>query len=283
LTIYPDIGLRPMGDLDLLVPKAQFAEAVRIARSLGYVDSGPEAAPGLKDLLSHEACLVKLDGSVVLEIHHSLVADQTFTYSVPVDWFWEQTEPLPVVNARLAGLRMLTPAAQVLYAVSHAMLQHGGHAVPQRWVYDIDQLIRVYAARLDWDLLLSQARAFEWTSALRAAFLRAQEYFNTPIPVEVMARLEQTTDRHTDLVARKQIRPATHILEESLQLSSLNWAGRARLIWALLFPSPAYMRWRYGFQAPWRLPGYYLFRWGGILKDGLRTAASAAWGESPVE
>lgn len=283
LTIYPDRGLRPMGDLDLLVPKAQFAEAVQIARALGYVDSAPEAAPGLKDLLSHEACLVKPDGSAVVEIHHSLVADQTFTYSVKVDWFWEQTEPLPCEDARLAGLRMLTPAAQVLYAAAHAMLQHGGHTVPLRWEYDLDQLMRAYAARLDWELLLSQARAFEWTSALQAALMRAREYFETPIPLDAHNKLTQSTDRHAGLVARKQTRPATHILEEHLKLSSLNWNGRLRLLWALLFPSPAYMRWRYKFKDGWRLPGYYLLRWGGILKDGLRTAASMAWGEGPAE
>jgi hypothetical protein len=283
LTIYPDIGLRPMGDLDLLVSKAQFAEAVQIARSLGFVDSKPEASPGLKDLLNHEACLVNLDGSVVLEIHHSLVADRTFTYSAPVDWFWEQIEPLPIVDARLAGLRMLTPAAQVLYAASHAMLQHGGHTVPLRWEYDIDQLLCAYVGRLDWELLLSQARAFAWGSALRAALARTQEYFDTPIPTDRLVQLSQFTDRHTDLVALKQTRPATHILEEGLKLLSLNWAGRLRLVWALLFPSPAYMRWRYQFHGSWALPWYYLARWGGILKDGFRTAHSIVWSEAPVE
>lgn len=277
LTIYPDIGLRPMGDLDLLVPKGQFAEAVQIARSLGYVDSGPEAAPGLKDLLSQEVCLVKPDGSAVVEIHHSLVADQTFTYSVKVDWFWEQTESLPVMDARLAGLRMLTPTAQVLYAAAHAMLQHGGHTVPLRWEYDLDQLIRVYAGRLDWGLLLSKARAFAWGSALGASLARAREYFDTPIPTDSLAQLSQLTDRHTDLVVLKQTRPATHILEERLKLLSLNWTGRVRLLWALLFPSPAYMRWRYRFQGSWRLPWYYLARWGGILKDGFHTALSIVW------
>lgn len=283
LTIYPDMGLRPMGDLDILVPKRQFAEAVRLAGSLGYADSKPEAAPGLKDLLNHEACLVKTDGSAVVEIHHSLVADQTFTYAVPVDWFWEQVEPLPVSDPRLAGLYMLTPTAQLLYAAAHAMLQHGGHTVPLRWEYDMDQLVRTYSSRLDWDLLLSQARAFEWTSALQAALARARESFDTPIPPEVLVRLEHNTDRHANLVALKQTRPATHILEERLKLLSLNWVGRLRLVWALLLPSPAYMRWRYQFKEVWRLPGYYLLRWGGILKDGLRTAASAAWGESPAE
>jgi hypothetical protein len=279
LTLYPDIGLRPMGDLDLLVSKERFSEAVQIVRALGYVDSEPEAASGLRDLLNHEVSLVKTDGSVVVEIHHSLVADKTFTYAVPVDWFWEQTEPLISGDARFVGLCMLTPAAQVLYASAHAMLQHGGYKVPLRWEYDIDQLVRVYATRMNWDLLLDQARDFEWTSALQAALSRACELFDTPVPSDIQDDLAQSSDRHVHLVAYKQTRPATHIHRERLKWLSLNWAGRLQQVWALLFPSPSYMRWRYGFQDSWRLPGYYLWRWGGILKDGLRTASSLVWNE----
>jgi hypothetical protein len=178
---------------------------------------------------------------------------------------------------------MLTPTAQVLYAASHAMLQHGGHAVPLRWEYDIDQLLRAYAGCLDWELLFSQARAFAWGSALGAALVRVQEYFDTPIPADILARLESITDQHAGLVALKQTRPVTHILEERLKLLSLNWHGRMRLVRALLFPSPAYMRWRYQFQGFWPLPWYYLARWGGILKDGFQTALSIVWSEAPVE
>ena len=85
LTIYPDIGLRPMGDLDLLVPKNDLAEAVQIAKTIGYEDTAPEASPGLRDLINHEICLQKTgEHSITLEIHHSLVADKTFVYAVPV-------------------------------------------------------------------------------------------------------------------------------------------------------------------------------------------------------
>jgi hypothetical protein len=37
LTVYLDIALRPMGDMDLLVTKAKLAEAIAIAKSLYYV------------------------------------------------------------------------------------------------------------------------------------------------------------------------------------------------------------------------------------------------------
>ena len=174
LTIYPDIGLRPMGDMDVLVPITHLGEAVRIARSLGYSDAEPEASPGLRDLLNHEVCLQKAGSlSTVLEIHHSLVADKIFSYSVPVDWFWGQTQALTTSSQlQFEKILMLTPAAQVLYASSHAMLQHGGNNTPLRWYYDLDQLIRHYQGNLDWDLLLSQARKFEWGSALAAALSR---------------------------------------------------------------------------------------------------------------
>ncbi len=273
LTIYPDIGLRPMGDLDILVPKEKLAEAVKIAMSLDYADTLPEASPGLNDLLSHHACLQKTgEHPISLEIHHSLVADKSFVYSVPVDWFWTQTELLDEsLQTKYKDLRMLTPIAQILFAATHAMLQHGGKNAPLRWFYDLDRLIRLYSERLDWGLLLSHTWEFEWNSALDAALSQTNAYFNTPIPEQVRTSLSEQSDRHQQLVALMQIQPATHILEERQKILSLNFYGRFRLILALILPAPAYMRWRYQLKTSWMLPAYYLIRWGGILKDAMQT------------
>lgn len=271
LTIYPDIGLRPMGDLDILVPAAQLDEAVEMAGSLGYAEARPEASPGLNDLLSHHVCLQK-PGSITLELHDNLVGEKSFTYAAPVDWFWEQTEPLDGSSKdRFEHLLMLTPTAQLLYAASHAILQHGGDKTPLRWYYDLDQLIRLSGSRLDWDLLLMQAREFEWSSALWAALAQAQDYFGTPVPEMVRISLSRQTDRHESLVKKKQIRPATKILLENQKLASLNWHGKVRFVLALLVPSPAYMRWRYKLKNSWFLPFFYPFRWWGIIKDALFT------------
>jgi hypothetical protein len=273
LTIYPDLGLRPMGDLDILIPKAKLDEAVQIAKTLGYQNIFPDASPGLRDLLNHEICLQKTgEYSTTLELHHSLVADKSFTYAVPVDWFWSQTELLDVsLQTRFENLRMLTPTAQVLYAASHAMLQHGGKDAPLRWFYDLDRLINLYAERINWDLLLSQAKVFEWSSALDAALSQTYAYFNTPIPDSVRASLSGYFDRHQKLVALLKIKPVTHILEERQKLQSLNFYGRFRLVLALIAPSPDYMRWRYPIKSSWMLPAYYFIRWWGIFKDAIRT------------
>jgi hypothetical protein len=277
LTIYPDIGLRPMGDLDILVPGSKKSEAVRIARSLGYGDTTPEASPGLDDLLSHDVGLQKTGSpSIALEIHYSLVADRSFRYAVPVDWFWEQIEPLDtgLWKARDLDLFMLTPTAQVLYAAAHAMLQHGGINAPLRWFYDLDRLVRSYEGRLDWELLLAQAKTFEWGSALEAALAKTAACFGTPIPEYLLASLAGIADKNQDLVALKQVKPATHILEEGLKLRSLNLYGKFRLVLALIAPSPAYMRWRYQLKTSWAIPAYYVIRWWGILKDGFRSLVS---------
>lgn len=277
LTLYEDIGLRPMGDLDILVPKEKFSRALQVVQAQGYENLLPDAAPGLRELLNHEVFLQKQGMSFALEVHHSLVADKTYAYAVPVDWFWQHVEPF-ITRAqgemRFNALQMLSPEAQLLYAASHAMLQHGGQKSPLRWFYDIDQLIRHYQVRLDWDLLIHQARAFEWGSALAAALDKTCRYFDTPLPEGIYSKTTALTDRHQDLVNLKQTRPPTHILLEYQKLKSLDWQGRFRLVLGLAFPTPAYMRWRYGLRNNWLLPAWYLFRWLGILKDAILTLAS---------
>jgi hypothetical protein len=277
LTIYPDAGLRPMGDLDLLLPKEKLAAAAEIAKSLGYQIAKPEASPGLQNLLNHEICLQKSGARpITLELHHSLVADKIFSYAVPVDWFWEQTEPLKPLSSkiRFENILMLTPEAQVLYMAGHAMLQHGGKDTPLCWFYDLDCLIRHYQEGLDWDLLLSQAKSFEWGSALDAFLTQTAAYFDSPVPERVCASLADSFDRHRGLVALKQTHPATHTLVERQKFLSLNLYGRFRFVLALLIPSPAYMRWRYHLKSSWMLTVYYPLRWWGILKDAVRTVFS---------
>jgi hypothetical protein len=276
LTIYPDIGLRPMGDLDLLVPGPKLAKAVGIARELGYVDAEQEATPGLNDLLSHHTCLQKLGSpACILEIHDSLVAEKAFVFAVSMDWFWEQTQALSSPSQKkYENLLMLTPTAQVLFAAAHAMLQHGGEDAPLRWFYDLDLLIRFYQEDIDWEMLLTQARYFEWGSALSAAFVQTIANFNTPVPDKVRANLAGLSDRHTKLVERLQTRPATHTLAEFQRLRSLAGCARFRLLMALIAPSPAYMRWRYKLKSSWALPAWYMARWAGIIKDAIRTLVS---------
>jgi len=279
LTIYPDIGLRPMADLDLLVPASKLSEAVRIAGSSGYVEAVPEASPGLENLLNHAVCLQKKDPPfTVLELHHSLVADRSFIYAVPVDWFWGQLEPMIASpeGIKIDHLRMLTPTAQVLYASAHVMLQHGSRNSSLRWYYDLDRLVRTYADRMDWELLLFQAQAFEWNSAVAAALFQTAAFFDTPVPQKVLDDLSKHPDRSARRVEDLQNQPATHTLEEARKLRSLDGYGRFRLILALIAPSPAYMRWRYGLKTSLALPAYYLFRWWGIFGDALRTVLHLA-------
>ena len=171
---------------------------------------------------------------------------------------------------------MLAPTAQLLYACAHAMLQHGGRYTSLHWLYDLDRLIRVYAGRLDWDLFLAQAHAFEWSSAALAAFSESISLFETPIPPAVLHRLAQTSDRNAERVAALQSAPATHTIEEYQKLKALSWTGKVRLILALVIPAPAYMRWRYGLKTYWTLPAWYLYRWWGILKDALKSTLLVA-------
>ncbi len=274
LTIYPDIGMRPMVDLDLLVPKPRLSEAMDIIMASDYIETKPEAFPGLNDLFNHSVDFYKTAAPfTALELQYSLVAEKSFSYAVPSDWFWTQTELIQPFrdDINTNSLLMLTPTAQVLYACAHAMLKHGARNTMLRWFYDLDQLIRVYADRIDWNLLLSQAEEFKWSSGVYAALTETSNLFHSPIPQDVLDALSRSFDRNSELVATYQELPATHTFEEYQKLLYLSWDARFRMLLGLIIPSPKYMRWRYQLVSQWALPQYYFIRWWGIAKDAIRT------------
>jgi hypothetical protein len=300
LTLYPSIGLRPMGDIDLLVPQNRLAEAVACLQALGYVEPIPDMAPGLNQVVGHH---VGLDGGEAIplhvEVHWTLAAAEHDRHAPSMPWFWQQTEEwkwedgewkmeAEIHNSQFAirnsKFAILTPTAHLLYLAAHLMLQHGGARASLLWFCDLDLLIRSQADRLDWDELLRRSREFHWAAALQAALQGAQERFGTPLPQGFLDTLAETNDRQAArLVVCKADPRQTRATSVWNFLLPLDWQARLRLALAIALPSPAYVRWRYQPRPGWLWPLCYPYRWLDILREGLSTLwqmASRLWAET---
>ena len=177
-TRYPRIGLRPMGDLDFLVPEDRLAEAVARLKAMGYVELHPKLTPGLQPIIGYDFPLKGgRDVYLIIEPHWSLIGGEESRYQPSIDWFWEQVE-----MANLPGMRaflVLKLTAHLLYLAGHLAIKHGEAHSPLRWFYDIHLLAMREGHRIDWNELVLRAQEFRWAPALDVALTGITARFAT--------------------------------------------------------------------------------------------------------
>jgi hypothetical protein len=290
--LYSSIGLRPMSDLDLLVPEEHLAEAVACLKAMGYVQPYPDMAAGFNAQFGHHVHLQGgQDVHLAVELHWTLIGGEQDWRSPSLPWFWQQTEaltlsplrpppPLPTLGEGKGGWGVgeraltLTPTAHLLYLCAHLMLQHGEAHSPLRWFYDIHLLVRREGQRIRWDQVVARAKEFRWAAAVHAALKGACDRFcgssagesDTWLPPGVLKSLAEVSDFQANrLVARRSDSLQTRATGVVAAASSLSPRARLRLLLAIAIPSPAYVRWRYKPRPSWLWPLCYPYRWLDIL------------------
>jgi len=275
-SLYPDPALRPMGDLDLLVPIDGLPSAISAINLLGYRPEGPELWPGLSKWV---ACETNFDGGRMVpmhvELHWSLVGGQASRYRPEMAWFWGQARPW--VNSTVRGASgnrsvalCLAPGAHLLYLAAHLALKHAGEQERLVWYYDLYRLATAPGEAVDWPAILDKARGFRWSAALRAALLGCVERFGWALPDGVIERLEAEAPLHERLYLQRRAARRSRWQAERVELETLRPLARLLLLLALLFPSPAYLRWRYRPRREWLWPFYYLLRWMDVLGEAVK-------------
>lgn len=274
-TVYPSPELRPMLDIDLLVPYAQRRAALAAAEGVGC-RLLPQLFDGTESLKHHYALQGPEGDSmsgdkVLVELHFRLLgaADRLLPVQA-LDWFWQQTMPYAAHDAgpRMATLR---PEAHLLYLAAHALLQHGETDLRLLRFFDLHRLILSTPA-FDWALVIARATALGWTYVTARALQLAQRYFATPLPAHVLETLALRRPAH-DTVAhgRRRRRPRTLSEQVMYDLAAMGWRDGLRTAQRILLPPPAYMRRRYTVDAPWHLPAAYAARWRHMAQDVWRT------------
>lgn len=271
-TLYPEPALRPMSDLDFLIPQTQFAQADALLRELGYESPVELAENFAPRLTNYRAYMRGGNDPAHLEMHWHLFKSPYYWQRVPIDWFWEHTAATKIQKS---PARVLAREAQLLHLAAHFALHHRAERLI--WSYDLARFIAREREQLNWDAILDTADRFGLIPPLALALERVAQTWDVCAPPDFTTRLAAQHVNWRDRMAFTIMNaPRGHTRFMLDVLSQPGIGNRARLVWSHLFPSRAYMQERYHVRAGQRIPFFYFWRWADGIQKFFRSLVSIA-------
>ncbi len=187
-TVYPNIGMRPMADIDILVPRGAVKNAHGAVEALGYAVWGVKLGRHDDSHLSrhhHHYPLVRQ--GVTVELHHHITAGRP---EFDIAGFWERAGPGAgqVVHLLPAPEDLLLHVAIHFAADRVARLDCGlGQLADLAWI------AAHWAIR--WDALVQRAHDYGLADRLFLALMAGAVLLGGPAPPEVLAALQPSSYR----------------------------------------------------------------------------------------
>ncbi len=276
-TVYPEPGLRPMSDLDILVREEDLWRAQKLLGDLGF-DAPLPAGPAVAHRHLAAAALQVEGLPIRVEIHHKLLSDYfdhaaSFVralvrpnpappaasrilgadltgLSKPVRSQWDELEGLtaPPRSFDLSGLTAHTLSYEdTLGHLSHHLTSHVnvwdfGRLI---WVADIVSLAERYAAEIDWECVRRNYPAALATLSLL--------HFMTPLSDDLLSRAALSIGRAPRGIGVE--------FRGWPKIPAARWreTGYRRVVRDTLFPSEWWLRLRYRVGSARSVAWY---RWG---------------------
>ncbi|HPE72324.1 MAG: nucleotidyltransferase family protein [Candidatus Competibacteraceae bacterium] len=274
--VYRNIALRPMSDIDLLVPASLAREAWRVMKELGegYRLIYP-ATEALIPLFGKDFVCQKPGGFTPVEVHWTIrIADEKDC--MDDEELWQNARV-----ARIAELDTATLSVEdfLLHLCLHASYQHE-FGFGLRALCDIAVFIERFELEIDWSALRARVLHHHWHKGVYLILYLASFRVGAAVPVEVLTALEPA-DLSVEVIEQAERR----LFDASTEMAgmTLNTIGffkpgrlddRVRVLWRRLFPSREEMAYMYPIPpGSWVLYGYYLVR----VRDLIRRHGAVAW------
>ena len=237
--LYGKESCRQFGDLDLLVPRRDFAAACELVRAQGYRPYFPLPDDPAALFARCEHAFVRPRGDVHIDLHCALL-DEYFGAARDSASLWDRS-----VSVALGGGRARTPAPAD--AMLHLCVHGAGHNWRRLdWPADVAALGRLLSEREWFDLMARAERLGARRMLLLGIRVAAWTYgLEAPRAIERVLDAERTATalavRACRLLFDEDAAPARQ--SPGYFLRALDRTGdRARLLWKRMSTPPAWVR-----------------------------------------
>lgn len=226
---YDNALIRPMTDVDLLVREKNYPQWQKLLCENGY---GP--------LPFSRSSFVKQDATpAIFDLHTSL----RFLTPGLLTAAWVNSSATTYATI---DYELLPIETDLLYRCLHMTITHGYGG--EKWLRDMDMLLRAHAATIDWETLAGQARDSQAAAPLTATLHFLRERYATPVPEEVVDELDKCCSPAVAALFARTLRrrsglPFFDYIAPLLVRPS--FPSMVTAAWTKLFPPLATMQQRY--------------------------------------
>jgi Uncharacterised nucleotidyltransferase len=178
---YPEAGLRPMEDIDVLLPKAEHVPALEALQRAGW-QVARSAAPHLYDtVLTHPEV-----PSLCLELHYGLERNAQRVTGLDPLALWTRRQPIVCAGTAAFGLPL---TEELVVLAAHAGKPHH-RFLRLLWIADLAMIVGDAAQRgtpVDWSAVRAVAKQTHCVTVLSLALAMAQRA-GVDVPAEIVGR-----------------------------------------------------------------------------------------------
>jgi len=249
-TVYRRPGLRPMGDIDLLIRPE---DVERATKALTRIDCRRGAEFVRDDFFPRyyyeTEWITRSPRPVRIDLHVRPFRPLRAACTVPDDALWHDATPITVGDS---PAWIPEPSRLLIHLCAHAAF-HGCERLI--WLHDIHRFMRQLAEQLDWDRFLSLTKSWRLVLPVRTAIRACVHTLGTDVPRDVGQALAGGRVSWRDRLVLWQSphdaeRPVLHVLTNAVTTPRLRVA--TGYLAACVGPNRAHLEEVY----PWRHPGW---------------------------
>lgn len=179
--VYKNYGIRPMADMDILVPFDEAHHAIEVLKGAGF---SIESQHLLEHNLEYGRSIAFFDDDGT-EIDLHWYAFVNSFGNVKKSDFWGDVVLIDVSGVKTHAL---THTDNLLHAIVHGIRKNP--EPPIRWIADSMMIIKSDDIHVDWQRLLSYASKFRVFLQVKKALFYLKDQFDAKIPDDIIKQME---------------------------------------------------------------------------------------------
>lgn len=191
--VYPNIALRGMSDVDILVRKADLFKVDDHLSPLGYASRDSSVTKAIHNPAGYLASLeYRKDDPSPLNLHvhwhpvNTSVPATMFAQRIDTNRLWEKAATAAIADSQAM---MLSPEHLIIYLCEHAL--RIGHSFDRLiLVCDIFYAIKAIEKIIDWDLMIEESRQFNLSRFVYHGLSIVRHHTSSGIPDACIAKLK---------------------------------------------------------------------------------------------
>jgi hypothetical protein len=233
---YKDYSLRPMEDLDIMVPYEQASKAIAVLRESDWKSVSVISNKLISKLIKYKhAEHFKLGSDTYLDLHWHLLP-HCLEPNADEDYWNNACQ----VTVGTENSWTLNPTDQLLHICAHGLVWEQPHTI--RWTADAMTVIR-QSDEIDWERLIVQVQKHRITKLVRYALLYLKENFDAPVPSYFLDMLADTyISKHELREFRVFTNPQGFTGRLPLYLCHFNRAMQGTHWWSKVAALPSYFQ-----------------------------------------